>query len=83
MFVELGIIGIMLMIFAIVKHYRLIKFNNAPHHESQVMLKAAFWAILVSSLFLSSFWVKSFWLLWMLIVMHRNVYEEKDKPALC
>jgi len=78
---ELGIIGFILAIFGVWRHYKIIK-RRCPkiYQNTQIMLKAAFWAVLVSSFFGSYLWKKSFWLLWMMIVMHRNIIEmEIDK----
>lgn len=74
-FVELGIIGFSLMVFGMWKHYQAIKSRLRSHDTNQVMLKAVFWAMFVVSFFLDTFWYKSFWLLWMMIMMHRNVME--------
>lgn len=82
MFIELGIVGIILMTVAIIKHYQLITLKTDRYSTSEVMLKAAFWAVLVSSLFLSSYWLKSFWLIWMLIIMHNNIYETQDSKII-
>jgi hypothetical protein len=74
---ELGIIGSLLLFVGIWKHYQAIKLKsvNNDYNSTQIMLRAAFWAILVSSFFGSYLWKKSFWLLWMMILMHRNVFE--------
>lgn len=72
-FVELGIIGFILLILAIWKHYRLLQSRFIQRDISQIMLKAAFWAILLSSSFNDRVWDKRFWLLWMMILMYSNV----------
>jgi O-antigen ligase len=74
-FVELGIVGFSLFVWGITKHYQSIKLYFTYHDNNKVMLKAAFWAILVSSFFLDTLWIKSFWLLWMMILMRGNVFE--------
>ena len=71
LFLELGIIGFILLIIALVKHYKRIKAQSAYDPES-VMLKASFFGVLMHSLFLDSFKIKTSWLLWMMIMMHRN-----------
>ncbi len=72
-FVELGVVGFTLMILAITKHYKAIQFRFTQYSIDKVMLKAAFCAIMVSSFFRGTFHDKSFWLLWMMILMYRNV----------
>jgi O-antigen ligase len=76
-FGELGIIGFLLVVLGMWKHYQAIRLGsvNNNYSNTQIMLMAAFWAILVSCFFGSYFWKKSFWLLWMMILMHRNVVE--------
>ncbi len=77
-FVELGIVGITLTILAMWKHYQLIqsRFNNKYNNDS-IMLKAAFGGLLVSSCFLDTFWDKQLWMLWMMIIMYRNVLKSE------
>lgn len=74
-FVELGIIGFSLFIMAIIKHYQSIRSRFSSDNSNQVMLRAAFWGILVSCFFLDTVYIKSFWLLWMLIMMNKNIFE--------
>lgn len=74
MFVELGIIGFILMVLVFIKHYKAIKptFYSRKYDLDSIMLKASFWSMLTSSFFLDSFWYQSFWLLWMLIMIRKN-----------
>jgi O-antigen ligase len=74
-FVELGVIGFSLLIWSIIRHYKIICSKFGSYSSDQVMLKAAFWAIVISSFFGDSLWDKPFWLFWMMIMMHRNVHE--------
>ncbi|MDA8173775.1 MAG: O-antigen ligase family protein [Nitrospiraceae bacterium] len=71
-FVELGIIGGMLLLTALFMHYLAIGPSKKGGSNDQSILKAAFWAILVGSLTQDVLWYKSFWLLWMMIVMLKN-----------
>jgi O-antigen ligase len=77
--VELGIIGFSLFVFAIIKHYRLIQLRFNRYNYDQVLLKAAFWSALVSSFFLDTVWRKTFWLIWMMILMYRNVLRGENE----
>jgi O-antigen ligase len=72
-FVELGILGFVLMIWGIAKHYKAIRPRFGRPDSEQVMLKAALWGMLASSFFLDTFWYKSFWVLWMMIAMQAKV----------
>jgi len=72
-FVELGIIGLLLLILGIRAHYKTIGSRRGDPNSIGVMLKAALWAMIVSSFFLDTLWYKSFWMLWMMIVMNSSV----------
>lgn len=74
-FVELGIIGITLLIIGLIKHYRSIGPSSVT--TNAIMLKAAFWGIIVGGLSLDIMWSKETWLLWMMILM--NTYVEKNQ----
>ncbi|MDA8387665.1 MAG: O-antigen ligase family protein [Nitrospiraceae bacterium] len=75
MFVELGIIGGLLMVVAMVRHYAAIGRLAGKFETDRIVLKAAFWAILVGGLSQDVVWYKSFWLLWMMIVIQKHVSE--------
>ena len=75
--VEFGIAGFSLMILAIMKHYQIMRSRFVRYNSNSIMLKASFWAIMGSSFFLGTFWSKSFWLLWMLIIMNKNVVDKE------
>jgi hypothetical protein len=81
LFLELGIIGFILLIIALVKHYKRIKVQSAYDPES-VMLKASFFGLLMHSLFLDSFKIKTSWLLWMMIMMHRNYTASEHEKQI-
>ncbi|MBA4373992.1 MAG: hypothetical protein C0402_14170 [Thermodesulfovibrio sp.] len=81
MFVELGIVGFVLMLWGIAKHYTSIRPRFACPDSSQVMLKAALLGMLISSFFLDTFWYKSLWMLWMMIIMHKNVLFMRTADA--
>ena len=72
-FVQLGLVGMTLMILAIWKHYKAIQTRVAIYDNETVMLKASFWGILLSSFFLDPVWRKDFWLLWIVIMMRNNI----------
>jgi len=74
-FVDVGIVGFTLLIMVFIQHYKSISLYHTTDKGNQVMLKAAFWAILTSSFFLDTFFQKPFWLLWMLIMMYKTVMK--------
>ncbi len=74
--VELGVVGFPLVILAIWKHYQAIQLRSAPCNN-HIMLKASFWAILLASFFLDTAWRKQFWLLWIMIMMNKNIIERE------
>lgn len=78
-FVELGLVGISIMIIAMVKHYRAIRTIPAVYDSDQSMLRAAFFGIIVASMSLDIIWYKTFWFLWILIVMHKSVIKSDLK----
>ncbi len=75
-FVELGIVGLSLMVAAMISHYRILRpqINKYGPVNDTIMLKASFWGMLVSSLSLDTFLYKSYWLLWMMILLYKNVF---------
>lgn len=70
--VELGVIGLSVLVLAIIKHFRLIQGRGLKFDEEPIMLNSVFWGMLVSSLFLDTLLYKPFWLMLMMIVMYRN-----------
>jgi O-antigen ligase len=72
-FVEIGIVGLILLILAFIKYYQAIQSKSKNYYIDSIMLKAVFWAVLVGSFFLDTIWLKSFWLLLMMIGMYRNI----------
>jgi O-antigen ligase len=79
--VELGILGFILFVLAIWHHYALLKKSYPNGDSGQVMLKASFWAILLSSSFNQRLWEKGFWLIWMMIVIYGNVLRRERTPT--
>jgi O-antigen ligase len=75
--VQLGIIGFTLMIIAMVKHYQVLRSRFNEYPIDMIMLKASFGGVLVASIFLHTFLTKSFWLLWMMIMMYKNISKNK------
>lgn len=71
-FVELGFIGLTLLLISFIIHYRSIT-SQFSFDYRQIMLRASFWGILTSSLFLDTIWTKPFWLLWILMLMYKNL----------
>jgi O-antigen ligase len=74
-FVELGIIGISLLILGFVKHYRAIGISSQT--ANTIMLKAAFWGIIIAGLTIDIMWDKETWLLWMMILMNRYIEKKQ------
>jgi O-antigen ligase len=72
--VELGIVGLLIMAFVIVKHYMLISHSGG---SDRVLLKACFIGCLIQAFTLDVIWRKTFWLLWMLIVMYNLTQSER------
>lgn len=72
-FVELGVVGIFLLLAALIKHYFAVNQTGRKDSIDQTVLKAAFWGIMVGSFSLDSVWSKTFWLLWMLITMQKKI----------
>lgn len=72
--VELGIMGFMLFVIAIWNHYRLLQTRIIDMNK--IMLKASFWAILMIMLSADVTWNKSYWLLWMMIVIDKNLLNQ-------
>ncbi|GJQ57449.1 MAG: hypothetical protein SCALA701_02500 [Candidatus Scalindua sp.] len=78
-FVELGIFGIALLGLFIWKHFKVIHSRIAYYGLDRIMLLGPFWAFVITSAFRNSFTEKSFWLLWILIMMHKNITD--DEPV--
>ncbi len=76
--VELGIIGFTVMTVSIVAHYKTLTLKGHNPDIGKTMLKASLCGILVTSFYLDTIWTKSFWLLWMMILIHRNVKERRN-----
>ncbi len=72
-FVELGIVGISLMIAALIKHYHALRPKTEGDDLDLVVLKAAFWGIMISSLALDVTWYKTLWLLLTMIMMQKYI----------
>ena len=76
--VELGIIGIVLFVAVMYKHFALLKKRFIYHDHLSVMLLAVTVGLSIESGFLDTLWRKSFWLIWMLITMHNNLRKDED-----
>lgn len=79
-FVELGIIGMFLMMIALFKHYKAISGQSGDGTE-EIMLKATFWGMMVNGLSADIVWSKMFWFLFMMIIMHKNSVSYKYIPT--
>jgi O-antigen ligase len=77
--VELGLVGISIMLVAMITHYRAIRTELLQSDNDRLMLYAAFWGIIISGLSQDILWYKSFWLLWILIVMHKYVMRPQRR----
>ena len=73
MSVELGIVGITMMIMGLIKHYSALSLKRGTFNMDQIVLKAAFWGIMISGLSLDMIWNKTFWLLLMMITMQKYI----------
>ncbi|MCP4986646.1 MAG: O-antigen ligase family protein, partial [Colwellia sp.] len=78
-FVELGVVGFSFFVLAIIKHYQALRSHFSSNNSDQIMLKAAFFGLLIASFFLDTVYQKAFWLVWMMIMMHRNIPEYKPE----
>jgi len=71
--VELGVIGISLMVLAMWKSYQNIQSQlKNTYDANSIMLKATFWGFIVGSFTADNAWDKSLWLLFMMMSMYRN-----------
>lgn len=71
--IELGIVGLSFMMLAFWKHYKLIRSKFDQFNADAIMLRGCFWGGLTSSFFVDTFYLKSFWLIWMIILMQKNI----------
>lgn len=76
--VELGITGVLLLAFAIYKHYALLRVKRSWNDSGRIWLTAALCGILVSSFFLDVLYRKPFWLIWMLIMIYGNINRKRS-----
>ncbi len=79
-FVELGVVGFSFFVLAIIKHYQALRSHFSSNKSDQIMLKSTLFGLLVASFFMDTAYKKSFWLLWMMIMMYRNIpkYEPEE-----
>lgn len=71
--VEFGSIGTSFLILGMVMHYPALRLRYSGLKDDGVMLTAVFWAALLFGFFHNILWQKPFWLLWILILMLRNL----------
>lgn len=80
--VELGVIGLALLLAALVVQFRAAA-RVRPHNDRQAALlvgcEAACWSILVAAFFADAQWYKAFWLALMFFAVLTRLHEEK-KP---
>jgi O-antigen ligase len=84
--VELGLVGLVLLLGAIVRHFLLAaKGSRAGPGEALrlqlVSYEAALWGLLVCGFFLDLLWDEYFWLTLMLLVMTVHVRKARWEPA--
>ena len=84
--VELGLVGLVLLVGAIVRHLRLAaKGSQAVPDEAMrlqlVSYEAALWGLLVCGFFLDLLWDEYLWLTLMLMVMTVHVRKARSEPA--
>lgn len=71
--VETGVIGLLLLMWSLTKHHGLLKIRLVRDDLNRVMLRASFWSLLAAGLFADILLNKSFWLLFMMMVMYKNI----------
>jgi O-antigen ligase len=82
--VELGIVGLGLLLFAIGSQLRMAKrmqpsLRGVPANLRAIACQAAAWGMLAASFFLGMLWFKAFWLVWiMLTLAHSERAAEKS-----
>jgi O-antigen ligase len=84
--VELGLVGLVLLVGAIVRHLRLAaKGSQAVPDEAMrlqlVSYEATLWGLLVCGFFLDLLWDEYLWLTLMLMVMAVHVRKARSEPA--
>jgi O-antigen ligase len=80
--VELGILGLILMITAFAYHIRATRRSSLTAGSESPppalpSYEAACWAVLVAGFFLDIEWRKAFWLAWMLLAMAARLREDR------
>lgn len=85
MWVELGTIGLILLIASIIGHLRSMKKAreadaNEEHRLRLVSCGAGFFGLLVCGLFGDLMWEEYFWLAWMLVVLAPRVMRVREHP---
>ncbi len=79
MSVELGIVGLAVMVIGLAKHYSALGRESRTCNMDRIVLKAAFWGIMVSGMSLDMIWNKTFWLLLMMMTMQKYISEVEKK----
>jgi O-antigen ligase len=74
--VELGIVGLVLLLLAIRSQFRATRYTAGEFDPFLVGSEAACWAVLVSAFFLDVLWRKYFWLSWILLTICTQVQRE-------
>jgi len=74
---EMGIIGIAIFLGSMYKHFSLLKKRFFYRDYLSVTLTAMGAGLSIEGGLLDTLWRKSFWLLWMLIMMYKNLENEK------
>jgi O-Antigen ligase len=79
--VELGIVGLGLLLLAIRSQFRAARHAPREFDPFLVGCEAACWAVLVSGFFLDVLWRKYFWLSWILLTICTQVQPETKTGA--
>lgn len=77
-FVELGIVGMFLLAYAIRTELRQrgLAETTSPFHLA-VACEAASWGMLIAGLFLDILWKKAFWLVWMMLALVTRLQDSR------
>ncbi len=76
--VELGFIGFLIMLVMIWMHFKAIGREIMKYDKDQIMLMAVLLASLISTFFAEFTLDKSYWLVWMMILMYKNVRKRDN-----
>lgn len=83
--VELGAIGLILLITALTSQLRMAKhvqptLRGIPANMRAIACQAAAWGMLAASFFLGMLWFKAFWLVWIMLTLASSERAEEPRP---